>query len=370
MATRSTERHRWDIGDVLDRTDLSALLDELTESSGRSGPGRKWHCPTPGHDDRHPSVSMFRDHSGHERWRCWSGEHRGDAIDLVSAATGRNNADAIEWLANRAGMVPDRPLPPIPRKPSPVAGTARVMDPAVARYVYACARVLSTSAGEPVRAWLHSRGIEDATISANLIGADPGRRMLHRQRGLPFGSTPAATFPVYGPAGDLTYVQARYLDAEASGRKYDNPSAALAPHPRLGFTVAPHLVHHDTLVVCEGMPDALIAAQGGFQAVGLLGAQTPDESVAARLTNHAENLDARIVLVCDPDPAGRRVAELLAPLLEGRGHDPAVVTSPEGRDLNDWALTDPHWSDQLTERADALGVKCSAPSPVSADVDF
>ena len=74
MATRHVEPRHWPINDVLDRTDLSALLDELTQPSGRMGPGRKWHCPMPYHDDHRASVSMFRDRHGHERWRCWSGD--------------------------------------------------------------------------------------------------------------------------------------------------------------------------------------------------------------------------------------------------------------------------------------------------------
>ncbi len=341
------ERHHWPINDVLDRTELSALLDELTQPSGRIGPGRKWHCPMPYHDDHRASVTMFRDRHGHERWRCWSGDHRGDAVDLVVAVSGRDRAEAVDWLATRAGMFPDRPLPAIKPKTSPAPDAARVMDPIVARYVHACSRVLNTSTGRVVRDWLHARGIGDDTINANLIGADPGREMMRRGRGLPYGNGLAATFPVYGPAGNLTYVQARYLDVEASGRKYDNPAAALAPHPRLGFAVSPNLVHQGALLVCEGMPDALIAAQSGFHAVGLLGAHTPDEAVAARLANHATNLDAQVVLVCDPDPAGRRVADALAPLLEQQGQMPAVLIPPNGCDLNDWAQSDARWAEQL-----------------------
>lgn len=348
---------RWPIDQVLDRTDLSALLDELAEAAAHTiGPGRKWHCPMPYHEDHRASVTMFRDRTGHERWRCWSGDHRGDAIDLVVATTGRDRADAVEWLANRAGMHPDRPLPPMPPRQSSAPAAAKVMDPLVARYVHACHRVLAASAGRPVRDWLHARGINDATITANLIGADPGRTMMRRSRGLPYGAEVAATFPVYGPGGALTYVQARYLDPDTAGRKYDNPAAALAPHPRLGFAVTAGAARPGVTLVCEGMPDALIAAQAGFHAVGLLGAQTPDESVAARLANHADNTNTELVIVCDPDAAGRRVADALVSLLGDCGHHADVVTPPDGLDLNDWANRCPTWPDHI-------------PTPGHPDVD-
>jgi len=92
------------------------------------------------------------------------------------------------------------------------------------------------------------------------------------------------------------------------------------------------------------MPDALTAAQAGFDAIGLLGAQTPDDAVAARLANHAANQHSRLVLVCDPDVAGRRVADTLGPLLEELNHRPDVITPPDGLDLNDWANRHPDWS--------------------------
>ena len=59
------------IDEVLERTDLGRLLDELTEPAYGGLRGRRWHCPLPAHDDRHPSVSMFTDRGGHQRWRCW-----------------------------------------------------------------------------------------------------------------------------------------------------------------------------------------------------------------------------------------------------------------------------------------------------------
>jgi hypothetical protein len=113
VASAPDRRIHWDIGEVLDRTHLADLLDELTQPALRLGPGRRWHCPVPDHDDVHASVTMFRDRHGHERWRCWSADHRGDAVDLVTLTRGGDRADALDWLASRAGMIGERPLPPV-----------------------------------------------------------------------------------------------------------------------------------------------------------------------------------------------------------------------------------------------------------------
>ena len=144
MATES--RPHWRIDDVLSRTRLDEILDELTGPAERNGPGRRWHCPAPDHDDHRASVTMYTDRHGHERWRCWSGDHRGDAIDLAVLRRGGSRLDAVDWLASRAGMFPDRPMPPVAPKPRPAA-VATTMDPAVERYARICAAVLAGPAG-------------------------------------------------------------------------------------------------------------------------------------------------------------------------------------------------------------------------------
>ena len=124
---------RWRIEDVLARTDLAALLDDVAQRGTHQTRGRRWHCPLPDHDDSHPSVTMHTDHRGHERWRCWSGDdtHRGDAIDLVVATQRINRTDAIDWLAQRAGMIPDQPLPAPAQKRRPRAPVVVPLDAAV-----------------------------------------------------------------------------------------------------------------------------------------------------------------------------------------------------------------------------------------------
>jgi DNA primase len=346
----SGETPRWSIDEVLARTDLAALLDTLTPSTGRAGPGRRWHCPVPDHVDHRPSVTIHRDHHGHERWRCWSGppEHRGDAVDLIRTTRGLSTVEAVEWLAQRAGMFPNHPLPP-PRPVTPRPPPAGTLDPRVETYVRLCASVLRGSQGEPMRRWLTARGISPAIAQANLVGADPGRTLMRRTRGLPYGAGPGVTFPALDPAGRIAYVQTRYLDPDTAGRKYDNPSQTLAPHPRLAFTrtSGEPSDRAGLLVVTEGLPDALIAADAGFNSVALLGAQTPDAGVAARLTTYATSHRLEIALVVDADDAGRRATDTLARLLHADGITLHIAACPEGQDLNDWALADQNWSHAL-----------------------
>jgi hypothetical protein len=184
---------------------------------------------------------------------------------------------------------------------------------------------------------------------------------MRRQRGLPYGKVPAATFPAFGPTGQVRFVQARYLDVEAAGRKYDNPAAALAPNPRVTFAASPTPPRWPVLLVCEGMPDALTAAQAGYRAVGLLGAQAPDATVAARVASYAEQHHVGVVLMCDANEPGRAAGDRLGELLAAERVEPILVeppadlVDPDGTpvvDLNAWAQLDPDWSTDLNN---ALG---------------
>lgn len=368
------QRPRWRIEDVLARTDLSALLDELAEPATHQVRGRRWHCPLPDHDDRHPSVTMHTDHRGHERWRCWSGDdtHRGDAIDLVTATQRMDRADAIDWLARRAGMIPDRPLPPPRRKARPAASRIVPLDQAVTEYAAACERILWTGTGQPVREWLHRRGFDDDLLRANHVGADPGRELMRRRRGLPYGNSIGAVFPALDPAGRVRYLQTRYLEP-ADGPKYDNPAAALGSNPRLAWTRATTLPENSLLVVCEGIPDALTAAAAGLRSVGVLGSQAPDRSVASRIASHADEHGLHVAAVIDNDPAGRSWGERLGTLLAD--HDIAldVIEPPEsGLDLNGWALQDQRWSivafGHAVTSTPHLGTESSHPPSRSDDI--
>ncbi len=335
-------RPGWRIDDVLARTELADLLDQLAEPAMFATRGRRWHCPLPDHDDHHASVTIHTDHRGHQRWRCWSGDnnHRGDAIDLVSVTQRLDRVNALDWLAARNGMIPDVPLPPVARREPVVRQTAEAsLDPCVIRYVEACEKILWRPTGRPVLDWLHGRGFDDDLLRANRVGCDPGRHMMQRQRGLAYGGSIGAVFPALNEQGDVHYVQTRYLNP-GSGPKYDNPSAALATNPRLAWTKS---VGGDTsgrLVVCEGIPDALTAAGLGLSSVGTLGSQACDQASADRVAAHASNRGLTVSLVNDNDDAGRSWRDQWLHRFEANGMTAMTVEPPEPNlDLNAWALS-------------------------------
>ena len=341
---------RWSIEDILARTDLARLLDEYAVPAAHNLRNRRWHCPDADHDDHRASVTMRTDNRGHERWRCWSGDHRGDALDLVMVAQRVERREALEILASRAGLIPNRSLPPpVPRRPAPQPSVVP-LDPAVTQYAQACERILQTRGGQLVRDWLANRGIGPEVAHANHLGADPGRHRLYRRKGLPYGASIAATFPALDQAGNIRYVQARYLDPVEGADKYDNPSRRLGTNPRISWTVPVGAPRPGLLIVTEGIPDALTAAQAAYTTAAILGSQAPDATVAARLATRADRDGLVIVAVVDADPAGQMWGQRLGELLAEHDHPPTLIEPSVGNDLNDWAQRDPTWA----QRFDAL----------------
>jgi hypothetical protein len=211
------------------------------------------------------------------------------------------------------------------------------LDPAVVRYVGACEKILWGSTGRPVREWLNGRGFNDELLRANHVGADPGRQMMQRQRGLPYGGGVGAVFPALDERGEVAYVQTRYLNP-GNGPKYDNPAASLGMNPCLAWTRAVGPERSGQLIVCEGIPDALTAAGEGYQAVAILGSQTPDHGVAYRIGRRAAQDQLHVTLVVDNDPAGLEWGDRLRMLLDDANVEVQVVTPPEAcMDLNEWS---------------------------------
>lgn len=341
----------WDIDEVLARTDLARLLDEVAQPGTSATRGRRWHCPVPDHDDIHASVTMHTDHRGHERWRCWSGDdgHRGDALDLVAITQKFSRRAAVDWLAQRAGLVPDHPLPPRPRRRAgPPVPKHVPLNPAVVRYAARCERMLWEPEGRDVLAWLHHRGFTDDVLRVNHVGADPGMDRMWRGGGLPRGVSEAAVFPPLDPGGTVAYVQARYLEP-AGGMKYDNPAGYLGSNPRLAWAQTTSSPAPGLLLVCEGVPDALTAAQAGYAAVAILGHQAPDEHAAARIASHATEHHQSITAIIDADDAGHIWGRHLADMLAAHGHDLTLLEPPSpGLDLNAWARQDHGWHSTLS----------------------
>jgi hypothetical protein len=328
---------RYDRDELLARTDLTALADELLGFHVGNGRNARWPSPVPNHPQtgRTPPMSIFVDHRGIERWTCFATGTNGTAIDLVMVATSRSVSDAITWLAERARL--DRPpteRPPPVRRAPPAPAPAREPSAALKDYVEACERTLWQPAGVAVRRWLvEERGLDPDVLRHNRVGADPGPRLLPRAKGLPRHGS-GAVFPALDLKREPVYFQVRYLGPPPNRGKYDNPTAKHGGNPRL-TNIEPSNGASGLRIVAEGIPDALAVASAGYRAVAILGAGLPDSRIAERLAN----CQGLLVIAFDADEAGRTGARRLLELLRERGHNDVISFDPPGGDLNTWLVS-------------------------------
>lgn len=338
----------YDRGEVLARTDLAALADQLLGPHKGRGRSASWACPAPNHGGqtgKTPPVSLYIGSTGTERWKCHACGAGGTAIDLVMSVRGLTFSEGIEALARQGGVGPDDPRPGAHgrarERPTAVAvRTGPGVNPAVEQYVAACEAFLWTSRGTSMRRWLSRRCLNEEVLRANRVGADPGPRLLPRAEGLPRRGL-GVVLPVLGPDDKAVYLQTRYLRAD--GHRYDNPHSTLVgPSPRMSeMRLAGAAVRDDVVIVCEGIPDALTTSQAGYRAVAVLGAGYPDDRVAAGLVRRFPT--EHLVMAFDADDRGRAGASQLAAALDDHGAGSRIsrIDVPAaGGDVNGWLQMD------------------------------
>jgi len=336
--------------ELLASVDLARLADQLLGESRGAGRAARWPCPSPGHGPqtgRTPPVTIYTTPRGIPRWRCHACGAGGTAIDLLMETHGLSVADAFRELTghsepNRAPSRRPVNAPAAVRATRASAWARHALD----TYVTACEHHLWNDLGRGAREWLAARGLDDAVLRANRVGYDPGPRRLARAKGLPRHG-PGIVFPVLDSHGPI-YLQTRALDPDATGRKYDNPAAWLAPNPRHVTTRTPEPTTPDAanataaacVFVCEGIPDALSISQTGGHAVALLGTGVADQRTAAWL--HHQHPNAHLVLALDNDPRGQTATRELAGRLEDLGHHATdeLALPSEINDINDWLAHD------------------------------
>ena len=349
---------------ILDAVDLPALADELLGPRRGTARSPSWPCPRPTHAQtgRTPPVTVFRSHTGIQRWHCHGCGAGGTAIDLVLATTTLDVRGAIESLAGRAGIRDDAP-PLRTRRPNRPPPPPRTQDLGALRsFVEDCERRLWAHEGRAVRRWLtEARRIPEETLRVNRIGADPGRRRQPRPEGMPAAGW-AVVLPVV-ERGEAVFVQLRLLAQR--GQRYLNARSDLAPNPRLGV-FQPAQPRGSCTLVTEGILDALSAAAGGLRGAALLGAAVPEPDAknptAQAIADRLARLPAPLITALDADPAGAQATDRLHRLLADHGATPIRLHLPPGiKDLNEWMQQSADWPRALEAElrtALALAPRC------------
>ena len=346
---------------IKNAVDIVALVGE---SLALRRVGSKFKALCPWHDDHNPSLELNPERQSYKCWSCGAG---GDVFDFVQNYEHVDFPEALRMLADRAGIVLEKPSAAAPVRSGPsktdlyavnawAEGVfARALAESVEASAYLRGRGLSTASAEqfrlgyapPARGWLlglaRRQGLGmDVLEQAGLAGRPgDGGPVRERFRG-------RLIFPIHDERGRTVGFGGRILpEAERAladqGKhvaKYLNTPETPLFHKRTLLYAAdlarPASRQAGWVAVVEGYTDVIAAHQVGLAHV----VATLGTALSADHLRGLRRLAERVVLVFDGDEAGRSAADRSLELFLGSELDLRVLTLPAGVDPCEFLLKD------------------------------
>jgi DNA primase len=309
--------------------------------------GARWTGRCPFHEERTPSFSV---EAAEKLFYCHGCHKGGDLISFVRETEGLDFVGAIEWLADRYRI----PLEYEETSPQVEAGRKRrdrllaLLEQAA---IFYARHLWETPAGEPVRAYLAERGLDEEVCQSFRLGLSPGGTVLAqkaREKGYAPDELLAAglvnrrgndyfarrlVFPLADARGRVLGFGARRLhDDDPIPAKYVNsPEGELFRKGAIVYGLdraRGAIAKEDRAVVVEGYTDVLALHQAGLGAtVASMGTALtePQLKELRRLTRH-------LYLCFDADAAGEAATLRGMELAVRAGFDVRVVPLPPGLD--------------------------------------
>ena len=353
MAGRSIRNA--DIARVRSATDIVALIGGHTQIKRV---GKQWMARCPLHGERTPSLSVSMEKGV---YYCFGCQRSGDAITFVREIENLDFVEAVEKLADRAGIT----LQYTHSEDEALYKRKRVILEAVskARDFYHRYLLNSPDAG-PARAYLRSRGYSGDIVRSYRLGwapASKNRNLLARHlnlaasdlraTGLAAGEGRGAQrdffykrllFPICDENGNPIAFGGRLLPGD-NGPKYINTSSAavLYNKSKVLYGLNEHrteIVRKGQAVICEGYTDVIGSAMAGINnAVATCGTALTEQHVKLLKRFSA----VQLVLAFDADSAGIVAAERVYDWEKKHGLEVLIVDLPQGSDPDDLARSDP-----------------------------
>ncbi len=315
--------------EVKDRNDIVDLVSKYVPLK-RAGSNMSGLCPF--HNEKTPSFTVFPKTRSYYCFGCGAG---GDAVSFIMAIEGLQYPEAVEYLANRAGMQVEREEGAFRRDD---VRRDRVIEATTeaARFFHA---YLVSEAGRPAVEYLEKRGMTKLTMRRFGIGCAPdswdalathltAKGFTEKELSAAFLCRPGrngrlydvfrnrVTFPLIDINGAVIGFSARRLN-EGDERKYVNTSDTPA-FKKSRFVFGMNMAKgfgDDSLIMCEGCMDAVALHQAGFgNAVATLGTAITGEQ-ARLIARHAK----LVYLSYDSDGAGKNATLKGIRLLEDVG---------------------------------------------------
>ena len=342
------------IEQVLMRNDIETLIGSYI-SLKRAGSNLKGLCPF--HSEKTPSFTVYPQDNSFYCFGCGVG---GDAISFIRKRENLDYPDAVEFLANRAGITIIRDERTEQRRGEPKFDRARMfkMNVDAAKYFNKCLFSDNPDAKAALAYFTDVRGLSVATIKHFGLGYAPNsfdafsKYML--ARGYTFEELVAGflcgksdkgryydafrnriMFPIIDVSGNVIAFGGRVMDD--SKPKYKNSSdTPVFKKSRNLFAL--NFARHscaETMILCEGYMDVIAMHAAGFEnAVATLGTAITSEQ--ARLMSRYTK---KVIISYDADEAGQKAAMRAIKLLSEVGLDVTILKVPGAKDPDEYIKT-------------------------------
>ncbi len=330
---------------------LLPLSDVIGRSVRLTRRGREHSGLCPFHSEKSPSFTVSDDKGFYHCFGC--GAH-GDVVGFVMQTEGLSFPEAVEKLANEAGL----PVPESgPRDRERETRRADLHEVLEAACVWFEEQLLAGREGRAARDYLEQRGLTAETCRSFRLGYAPNRRGALRQalnaRGIGDGQLVAAglvkqpegggetrdyffdrvIFPIADRRGRIIAFGGRAM-GDSPAKYLNSPDTELFHKGRVLYNLdrARKAVREaGDVIVCEGYMDVIALAQAGFPAaVAPLGTAITEDQI-----QELWRLDGEPVVCLDGDTAGQRAAyklvERALPLLRP-GFSLRFALLPQGED--------------------------------------
>ena len=381
------------------------IIDVVSETVDLRKTGKNYIGFCPFHDNKRTPAFVVFPETG--TWRCFGCNEGGDIFTFVMKREGWDFRQALENLAERAGITLEPLRPEDTAQREAHQRLYDLMEEAVVFYRHH----LHTPAGKQALDYLHKRGLTDETIEAFGLGYAPhaweAARAYFTGKGYTDDDLLAAglltrrdngriydrfrhrvMFPIRDARGRAVGFGARTLDPDGVPKYLNSPQTDIFDKSRLlyGLDKAGKAIRErDQVVIVEGYMDVIGLFQAGFpNAVSPMGVALNEGQLRTlkRYTRH-------MVLALDPDAAGIRatlrsmdVARDALREADGFGFDPRgllrqenrlkadlrVALLPEGQDPDEIALADPAAWERIL--ADAQPIILFIMHTLAADMDL
>lgn len=340
---------------VRSRTDIVQLVGESVTLHSERG-GRMFKALCPFHDDHNPSMQINPER---QSYRCWVCNEGGDVFSFVMKHENVGFREALELLAQRAGL--EMPSQFRDARPAGAPERPQLLDVLAWAEQEFHSFLLNAQAAERARNYLVSRGFSSETISKYRLGYHPddwewllrraegrfrpelleaARLVAARERGPGHYDyfVDRVLFPIRDERGRPVAFGGRILpdSKKPDGAKYWNsPESPVFAKSKLAYGLdhaRDAIKATGTVCVVEGYTDCIKAHQAGvLNVVGTLGTALTEQHVSM-LKRFAQT----VVLVYDGDEAGVRAAERAIPRFLAQDVDLRILTLPEELDPDEY----------------------------------